>query len=124
MLCQPMLGVKDVAASANWYKQLLAAENDHGGNEFDRIVSSGKVLLMLHHLPAPDHGMREPTPETAGSGMLLWIYVDDLDAVFQRAVDLQAEFITQPRENPLAHCREFTLADPDGYRLVIAQPFV
>ena len=123
MLCQPMLGVKSVSAAAAWYQQLLAADNDHGGDEFDRIVSGGEVILMLHHLPAPDHGMLEPVPGAAGSGMLLWIYVDDLAGVHARAQEMQAEIIAQPRDNPLAHCREFTVADQDGYRIVIAQPF-
>ena len=56
-----------------------------------------------------------------GSGFLLWIYVNDLDQVFQRAKELKAPIVVKPHANPQAGWRELTMRDPDGYHVAIAE---
>lgn len=38
MHSEPMIAVRDVQKSAEWYCRLLDGESDHGLEEFDRIV--------------------------------------------------------------------------------------
>jgi predicted enzyme related to lactoylglutathione lyase len=122
MHAEPMLMVRDVKKSTAWYKQVLQAENDHDLDEFDRILSGGRVLLLLHHLDGEEHGaIGAPKGGTAGNGCLIWIYVDDLDAVYARARELKAKLIAEPHENPRTGWREFTLRDPDGYAIGIIE---
>jgi catechol 2,3-dioxygenase-like lactoylglutathione lyase family enzyme len=116
-----MIAVSDVRASAAWYCQLLGCMNDHGRPDFDRLVKDGQVLLMLHQTPAEEHGLTEPVPGAIGSGVLIWMYVDDLDAVLERARKLKAPIVVEPHTNAQAGWREFTLRDPDGYRVAIAE---
>ena len=115
-----MIAVKDVPASAQWYRQLLACQNDHGRDDFDRLVADGRVLLMLHQLQAEEHGLTPPVPSAVGSGVLLWFYVDDLDAAYARAKRLKARIVVEPHDNPQTGWREFTLRDPDGYSVALA----
>lgn len=122
MRIDPMIAVADVPASVAWYKVLLGCSNDHDRPDFDRLVHDGEVLLMLHRLQAEEHGLAKPVKGGIGSGVLLWVFVKDLDAVFAQATKLNATLVVQPHDNPQAGWREFTLLDPDGYRLAIAQP--
>jgi catechol 2,3-dioxygenase-like lactoylglutathione lyase family enzyme len=116
-----MIAVRDVPASAAWYRKLLGCQNDHGGREFDRLVEGDRVLLMLHQLEAKEHGLPEPVPGAVGSGILIWIYVDDLSAVVQRAKVLNAPIVVEPHANPQTGWREFTVRDPDGYHVALAE---
>jgi hypothetical protein len=123
MHAEVMLMVHDVSKSAAWYRQLLEATNDHGGDEFDRIVADGRVLLMLHrHSRDDEHGVRAPEGASeAGRGVALWLHVPDLAAVRERARGMAAEMVSEPWFNPQAQHTEFTLHDPDGYTVVITQ---
>jgi hypothetical protein len=44
-----------------------------------------------------------------------------LDAIRERAGAMHAKIMKEPWQNPLAGWREFTLMDPDGYRIAVAQ---
>lgn len=120
MRCEPMILVRDVPASASWYTSFLGCSNDHGRTDFDRIVHEGRVLLMLHQMDAEEHGFSQ-LREVVGEGFLLWIFVPDADLMYQRALDLNIPILRNPHYNSQAGWKEFTVQDPDGYRLAIAQ---
>ena len=48
MRVQPLIAVRDVAASSCWYQQLLGCESGHGGPEYERLVKDGELILQLH----------------------------------------------------------------------------
>jgi predicted enzyme related to lactoylglutathione lyase len=114
---EPMLAVRNVKASVVFYKSLLGCRNDHDIDEYDRLLDGENVILTLHAGSADEHGMRAPAEGTAGAGVLIWIYVSDLDAVHARAKSLKATIAVAPHVNPRAGWRELTLEDPDGYRI-------
>ena len=119
----PMLVVKDVAASSEWYRQLLELEGAHGGDEFEMLMSEkGELLLMLHH-PEPDEhpGLETPGQAPAGAGVLLYFSVSNLNDVFARAQDMGVEVLAEPEYNPKAHAVEFAVRDPDGYLLSVSE---
>ncbi len=119
----PMLVVKDVAASSEWYRQLLELESAHGGDEFEMLMSEkGELLLMLHHPELEEHpGLETPGQASAGAGVLLYFSVSNLNDVFARAQDMSVEVLTEPEYNPKAHAVEFTARDPDGYLLAVSE---
>jgi predicted enzyme related to lactoylglutathione lyase len=118
-----MLFVRDVPGSVAWYKTLLGADNDRGGNRYDRIVRNGSILLRLHSVDTDRHpAVVSPNDGIAGRGVLLFVRVSDLDDVHRRALDLGAEIVQPPYQNEEARHIAFTLRDPDGYALTIFQP--
>lgn len=122
MHSEPMIAVRDVQKSAEWYCRLLDGESDHGLEEFDRIVRDGRVLLMLHRWGAEEHGaMLDPEDGVVGNGFLLWMIVDKLNDICNRAIEMGVEIVAEPKVNPVAGWREFTMRDPDGYHVAIAQ---
>jgi len=113
-----MLMVKNVPDSVRWYRTLLGAGNDHGRDDFDQIVSGRTVLVMLHAVREGEHGLTVPRPgERSGVGCALWFSTDDLAAAYRRARGLGTEILAEPRDNPRAGWREFSLRDPDGYTI-------
>lgn len=119
MHTEPMIAVRDVPTSVAWYRKLLGCANDHGREDFDRLVEGDRVLLMLHQLEAREHGLTLPVPGAVGSGFLLWVYVPELDAAYARARKMKAPIVVEPHQNPNTGWREFTVRDPDGYHVAL-----
>lgn len=122
MQSKTMLVVRDVVASSAFYQRLLGATSGHGGSDFEMLMDGEELLLMLHHEDTAEHPAIGSTERgDAGSGVLLYFYVDDVDAAHGRAVQMGAEVSDEPHVNELARQYEFSLRDPDGYALTIAR---
>lgn len=121
MHSEPMLLVKDVKRSVAFYKKLLGCENDHDRDDFDRLVIEENVLLMVHRSDGHEHGALPPVAGSEGNGCLIFFYVDDLAGARERARALKAKVVVEPHANPVSGWREFTLADPDGYRIALVE---
>jgi catechol 2,3-dioxygenase-like lactoylglutathione lyase family enzyme len=121
---QPLIAVRDVAASSRWYQALLGCESAHGGAEYERLVADGRLILQLHHWDAHEHPhLGDATIASRGNGVLLWFEIDGFDAAVERARALGAEVLEGPKVNPSARHREIWLRDPDGYVVVLAGPY-
>lgn len=74
MRAQPLIAVRDVAASSRWYQELLGCESGHGGPEYERLVKDGDLVLQLHAWGAHDHpNLGDPDAAPHGYGVLLWV---------------------------------------------------
>ena len=118
---QPLIAVADVEASSLWYRELLGCESGHGGPDYERLLSGGRLILQLHRWDAHDHPhMGDPASKPYGNGVLLWFRTDAFDAAVSRARALGADILEEPHVNPNARHRECWLGDPDGYVVVLA----
>ncbi len=118
---QPLIVVRDVAASSRFYTHVLGVESAHGGEEYDQLVSGGELVLQLHHIDVEDHhGPLASSDVPLGNGALLWFEVSDFDAAVQRAETVEAHIERDVHVNPNAKQRELWLRDPDGYLVVLA----
>jgi catechol 2,3-dioxygenase-like lactoylglutathione lyase family enzyme len=126
---QPLICVRDVEASSRWYQHLLGCRSAHGGPEYERLESGGRLVLQLHAWRVShDHGgIGDPERPPFGNGVLLWFEVDDFDAAVARAAELKAEVVLPRRRNPTdgdggPNHWEIWLRDPDGYAVVLGSP--
>jgi len=126
---QPLICVSDVEASSRWYQHLLGCQSAHGGREYERLVSHGRLILQLHRWEVEHHHGRigDPSFKPYGNGVLLWFELDDFDAALARAEDLKAEIVLPRHRNPPdgnggPNHWEVWLRDPDGYGVVLASP--
>lgn len=118
-----MICVRDVAAAAQWYQQVLGAESGHGGDHYEQLMVGGQLLLQLHRLDVADHhGLMADASLPLGNGVALWFEVSDLHAAVERIRTGGAEVETPPHLNPNAQQEEIWLRDLDGYRVVVAGP--
>jgi catechol 2,3-dioxygenase-like lactoylglutathione lyase family enzyme len=119
---QPMIMVADVPASSRFYQAVLGATSDHGGEEYERLVVDGELVMQLHSNEVEHHhGPLADDLHAAGNGVLLWFELDDFDAAVARTRETGAEIVTDVHVNPNAGHRELWLRDPDGYLVVLAE---
>src|SRR5687768_6380212 len=89
---QPLICSSDVEATSRWFQQLLGLRSDHGGPDYERLVTAdGRLMLQLHRWDVPHHHGPLGDPSIPpGNGVLLWFEVDDFDAAVARAERLGA----------------------------------
>ena len=123
---QPLIAVRNVRASSQWYRQLLGLDSlpEHPHRDvYERMFSAGHLILQLHAWDEEDHpNLVNADAAPNGHGVLLWFEVDNFDAVVEQARALGAHIVQEPHANPRPNHREMWLHDPDGYMVVIASP--
>jgi catechol 2,3-dioxygenase-like lactoylglutathione lyase family enzyme len=121
---QPLIAVRDVAASSRWYQCVLGCKSGHGGDAYEQLLDGERrMILQLHAWEAEDdeHAhMGDPAKKPWGNGVLLWFQIADFDAAVARARALPAQILEGPMINPNANQRELWLRDLDGYVVVLA----
>lgn len=127
---QPLIAVTDVEASSRWYQHLLGCRSNHGGPNYEQLVSDGRLILQLHSFKVEHHHgpIANLDDKPYGNGVLLWFEVDDFEAVLSRAAELSAEIVTPRHRNPPdgnggPNHWECWMHDPDGYIVVVASPY-
>jgi PhnB protein len=109
----PQLTLDNAAQAIDWYKKALGAE------EVSRNVGpDGKI--MHAEIRVGDSVMGGKGPKAiGGSPASLWLYVDDCDALFNRAVSAGAQ-VKMPMDNQFWGDRCGAVTDPHGYSWSIA----
>jgi PhnB protein len=120
----PQLTLDNAAEAIEWYKKALGAEEvaratGPGGTILHAEVRIGDSLIMLNDAMMGGKGPKA----IGGSPASLWIYVEDCDALFRRAVAAGAQVDPGPMGQMADQfwgdrCGTFT--DPHGYRWTIA----
>ena len=127
---QPLIAVHDVEVSSRWYQRLLGCRSDHGGPNYERLVSvNGTLIMQLHAFDLAHHhgAIGDEKDRPYGNGVLLWFEIDDFDAAMTRVDELHPEIVLPRHRNPPTggggpdHW-EIWLKDPDGYMVVLASP--
>ncbi|MFL6201640.1 MAG: VOC family protein [Thermoanaerobaculia bacterium] len=116
----PVLTLDDARKSIDWYKKALGAEevSSHSGPD-GKIMHAqlriGSSPIMLHDAMM---GFKGPLA-LGGSPAGLWIYVEDCDALFNRAVEAGGK-VGMPMDDQFwgDRCGNFT--DPFGFTWTIA----
>jgi catechol 2,3-dioxygenase-like lactoylglutathione lyase family enzyme len=126
---QPLIAVTDVEASSRWYQRLLGLASAHGGREYERLEVGGRLIMQLHSFDVEHHHgpIGDRTDKPYGNGVLLWFELDDFDAAYSRALEMQVEMVLPKHRNPPdgrggPNHWECWLRDPNGYVVVIASP--
>ena len=120
-----LIAVSDVQATSRWYQRLLGCRSDHGGDEYERLISgNGTLILQLHSFSVDHHHgpIADSEDRPYGNGVLLWFEVDDFEAAVARTTELKAEVVIARHRNPRPNHWEIWLRDPDGYTVVLASP--
>lgn len=117
----PIIAVKDVAASAEWYQRIFGFKNIHGGEHFAVLstVDKADIILCLHKWGEDNHpSMADPKVPT-GNGLILYFRTTDLEKIRKKVDELQCTIIEEVHLNPNSLRHEFSINDPDGYFLTV-----
>ncbi len=115
----PYLVCRNAAKAIEFYKKAFGAEEIYRNcvHGTDRIMNAqlriGNSILMLND-EFPDFGSLGPSDERPSS-VTIHLYVEDVDAVFGRAVKAGAE-VTMPVDDMFWGDRFGSLKDPFGHK--------
>ena len=131
----PVINVKNVARSADWYRRILGlkvevAMPDRKKPSFVRMTTGDPrgVAIMLGDGSDPMSGKKAPeamadaiASKKAQRVVSLYFRVDkDIDALYRSARRKGAKVISPPTDMPYG-MREFHLRDPDGYDVAVGE---
>lgn len=118
----PILAVKDVNESSEWYQAVFDCQRTHGGADFAVLVDkNNEVLICLHKWGEHEHPtMKDPTI-LPGNGLIIYYKTDDLEQILQNVKRMDYPIEKEVELNPNSTKREFSLRDPDGYYLTITE---
>ncbi|MEO6134594.1 MAG: VOC family protein [Ginsengibacter sp.] len=122
MKIDPIIAVKDVDASANWYQKVFGFRRKHGGDNFAVLVAENdEIVLCLHKWGDHHHPSMIVPNTTPGNGLILYFKTNNMGAIRENIdkVDLVLEEDVHENTNSLK--KEFSLRDPDGYYLTITE---
>ena len=118
----PFLTVKDASRAIEFYKQAFGAQQrgdvakGPDGKVMHAELKIGDSIIMLSD-EFPEHGVL--SPQSGGAGMGLHIYVEGVDAAFDRAVKAGAQ-VEMPVTDQFWGDRYGKLKDPFGHKWSIA----
>jgi catechol 2,3-dioxygenase-like lactoylglutathione lyase family enzyme len=112
--------VKDLSTTADFYEALGFRR---GKGEADRLtfyVNWFFVTFVAQDGEEDAELRKEAELPTKGSGLLLYIKVDDVEDFHQAVLSQGMKPDGEPQARPSGN-REFVLRDPDGYKLAFFQ---
>jgi PhnB protein len=120
----PQLTLDDAAKAIEWYKKALGAEEvtraeGPDGKIMHAELRIGNSMIMLND----EMGMGKSAKTLGASPISLWVYVDDCDTLFNRAVAAGAQVPPGPMGQLMDQFwgdRTGMFIDPHGYRWTIA----
>ena len=116
----PQLTLDNAAEAIEWYKRALGAVEVSRSLGPDGKVMHGDVLIGNSHFFVNDVMMGFKGPKAfGGSPASFWLYVDDSDALFKRAIAAGATE-QMPMGDQFWGDRAGSIADPAGYSWWIA----
>ena len=118
----PSLAVDDAAEAIEFYKQAFGAQErmrmpGPDGKIVHAELQIGDSIVMLSD-PIPQSSIRTPK-ELGGSPVGLFLYVEDVDAVVERAIEAGAS-LTMEVDDMFWGDRFGTVSDPFGHAWQIA----
>jgi PhnB protein len=113
----PYLAIKNAGAAIEFYKQIFGATErmrmpGPGGSVGHAELQFGDTVLMLAD-ECPDMSFKGPQAY-GGSSVMLHLYVENVDKVFEAAVQAGAK-VTRPVQDQFYGDRSGSLIDPFGH---------
>jgi lactoylglutathione lyase len=114
--------VKDVAASLAFYEHVLELERDHLDDDgsYGELKSGIGFAANWHVERNLDSPFRRNEADEIPVGFELDFAVDDVDAVFRRAIEAGALSVWEPQDKPWGRAAMFR--DPDGVLVHVSSP--
>src|SRR5438105_4701476 len=120
----PHLVLDNAARAIDWYKKALGAEETArmvgaDGKIMHAAIRIGDSLIMIND----QMGGGKSAKAMGGSPASLWVYVEDCDTLFNRAVAAGAKVAPGPMgqlTDQFWGDRSGTFTDPEGYQWTIA----
>ena len=115
----PQLTLDNAAEAIDWYKKAFGVQEISRGLGPDGKIMHAELAIGNSRFMVNDVMMGKGPKGFGGSPASFWLYVDDSDALFNRAVK-EGATIQMPIENQFWGDRAGAVGDPAGYTWWIA----
>jgi PhnB protein len=115
----PHLVLDNAAQALEWYKKALGAEEISRSTGPDGKIMHAELRIGDSRIMMNDVMVGKGPAAYGGSPAALWLYVEDCDALFNRAVAAGAK-VTVPMADQFWGDRCGGISDPEGYTWSIA----
>jgi uncharacterized glyoxalase superfamily protein PhnB len=116
----PFISYEDAPAAIDWlclafgFERLLVVPGENGEIVHAELQLGSGVVMVSSATPSAEARLRMKSARALGAtSQGVAIYVEDVDARWQRAQDARAE-VVQPIEDTSYGARSFTVRDPEG----------
>jgi hypothetical protein len=118
----PIIAVKSVEASTEWYYKIFGFNNAHGGNDFTVLTNKdNEIILCLHAWEMDNHPTMQNQNIPAGNGLLLYFRTYDWKDVKKNLEKIGWEIEEEIHLNTNSLRQEFSFRDPDGYFITVTE---
>ena len=118
----PQLTLDNASEALDWYKRALGAEEINRSLGPDGKIAHAELRIGDSRIMLNDPFMGGKGPKAiGGSPASLWLYVEDCDAAFNRAVAAGGK-VTMPLDDQFWGDRYGHFKDPYGHRWSIGGP--
>ena len=117
----PLLAARNMKETIEFYKNSLGfkmgmAFPDANNPEYVDLAKDGMVLMFI---PAENHGIS--SEEKLGIGVYLYLQIDgDIDEYYEELKKKEVRIAVDIKDEPFG-VRDFTIEDPNGYKLTFNQ---
>jgi PhnB protein len=114
----PHLSIAGASAAIHFYSGVLGATEPMRMAMPDGVIAHAEIVIGDSIIMIGDEvpGGTDPSPKTVGgSPVALFVYVEDVDDVFNRAIEAGAT-VVQPPEDHFYGDRVAKFDDPSGHR--------
>ena len=116
----PQLTLDNAAKTIDWYKKALGAEEISRSADPDGKIMHAELKIGDSRFMVNDTMPGAKGPKAlGGSPSAMWLYVENSDSVFNRAVS-EGATVQVPVDNQFWGDRGGAIADPEGYTWWIA----
>ena len=115
----PQLTLDDAAQTIDWYKQALGAREMSRSAGPDGQIMHAEIMIGDSRVMLNDVMAGKGPKELGGSPAALWLYVENSDDLFNRAVGAGAT-VQMPMADQFWGDRAGAFADPAGYTWWVA----
>jgi catechol 2,3-dioxygenase-like lactoylglutathione lyase family enzyme len=118
----PIIAVKDVEASTQWYQRIFLFRQGHGGDTFSVLLAEdNNIVLCLHKWEEHHHPTMNNPTIPPGNGLLLYFRTNNKKGIYKNAIDEGCLIEEKIHVNPNSLKQEFSFRDPDGYFLTVTE---
>jgi uncharacterized glyoxalase superfamily protein PhnB len=117
----PLLAARDMKKTLDFYIQSLGFElkmafPNPDNPQYADIIKDGMVLMFIL---AREHGI--DAKEKFGGGVYFYLHIDgDIDKYYNELKQKGVKIVVDIKDEPFG-VRDFTVEDPDGYKLTFNQ---
>jgi uncharacterized glyoxalase superfamily protein PhnB len=117
----PLLAVRDMKKTLDFYTKHLGFElkmvfPTPDNPQYADIIKDGMVMMFI---PTQEHGLDDQ--EKLGVGVYLYLHIDgDIDKYYNELKQKGVKIAVDIKDEPFG-VRDFTVEDPDGYKLTFNQ---